>query len=336
MSVTITGLDFRNYLKRIYQENSRQMRFTGNTPEEFKGWEQEALAKVVELLSIEHLEFSPTLKCGGLDVQILSDEDAGSYTVQKIAYQTFPDVWVPAYLLTPKSASGPTPTVLCPPGHGYGKEQVMNEDGAYHKYPRHLAEAGFVTLVPDHIGFGERANPNKGYQGCNFEHESLNLLGGTVIGYRMWDLQRAIDVLETLPQVDSKRIGCAGLSLGGEMTLYLSACDIRVSVACIAGFLTSFAGTFLKEPHCICGYVPKMARYFEHADIASLIAPRPLLVQSGTKDGSFLSSDAEAAYKELDELYRHLGCGEKVALDVFEAGHEFHLDTAIAWFKRWL
>lgn len=56
MSITITGLDFRNYLKRIYQENSRQMRFTGKTPEEFKEWEQKARAKVVELLSIEHLE----------------------------------------------------------------------------------------------------------------------------------------------------------------------------------------------------------------------------------------------------------------------------------------
>jgi len=330
MPVTITGLDFRNYLKRIYQENSRQMRFTGKTPEEFRDWEQKARAKVIELLSIEHLELV------SLDMQVLSEEDAGSYIVQKIAYQTFPDIWVPAYLLIPKSSSEPMPTGLCPHGHGYGKEQVMNEDGAYHKYPRHLAEAGFVTLVPDHISFGERANPNKGYQGCSFEHEALNLLGGTVIGYRMWDLQRAIDLLETLPQVDSNRIGCTGLSLGGEMTLYLSACDTRISVACIAGFLTSFAGTFLKEPHCICGYVPKMVRYLEHADIASLIAPRPLLIQSGTKDGSFLSNDAEAAYKELNELYGNLGCVEKVELNVFEAGHEFHVDTAVEWFKRWL
>jgi len=328
MSITITGLDFCNYLDRLYQEQSRQMRFRGATPNEFKIWELEARAKVIDLLSIDHLTPMP------LDIQILSEEDAGSYTVQKIAYQTLPEVWVPAYLLTPKHSSGPMPTVLCPHGHGYGKEQVMNEDGAYHKYPHRLAEAGFVTLVPDHISFGERANPK--HPGCSFEHEALNLLGSAVIGYRIWDLQRALDLLESLPQVDNERIGCGGLSLGGEMTLYLAACDTRIKVACISCFLTSFAGTFLKEPHCTCGYIPKMAHYFEHADIAALIAPRPLLFQAGTQDPSFLASDAEASYEELQKLYEILGYKEQVSLDVFEGGHEFHLETALPWFERWL
>ena len=328
MSVKITGLDFRNYLDRLYKENSRQMRFRGTTPAEFESWEKEARSKVIELLSIDHLSPVP------LDMQILSEQDAGSYTVQKIAYQTLPEIWVPAYLLIPKSNSSSMPAVLCPHGHGYGKDQVMDEDGAYHKYSRRLAEAGFITLVPDHISFGERANPN--IKGCSFEHEFLNLLGSTVIGYRMWDLQRALDLLESLPQVDNERIGCGGLSLGGEMTLYLVACDTRVKVACISCFLTSFAGTFLKEPHCTCGYVPKMARYFEHADIAALIAPRPLLIQAGTQDPSFLASDAEAAYEELQELYGMLGCKERVSLGIFEGGHEFHIETGIPWFERWL
>ncbi|MBM3235324.1 hypothetical protein FJZ31_03385 [Candidatus Poribacteria bacterium] len=328
MFITITGLDFRNYLDRLYQEQSRHMRFRGATPDAFKSWEQEARAKVIDLLSIDHLTPMP------LNMQILSEEDAGSYTVQKIAYQTLPEVCVPAYLLTPKSSSGPMPAVLCPHGHGYGKEQVMNEDGAYHQYPRRFAEVGFVTLVPDHISFGERANQK--HPGCSFEHEALNLLGSTVIGYRMWDLQRALDLLESLPQVDNERIGCGGLSLGGEMTLYLAACDTRIKVTCISCFLTSFAGTFLKVPHCTCGYVPKMARYFEHADIATLIAPRPLLIQAGTQDASFLVSDTETAYKELQTLYETLGCKEQVSLDVFEGGHEFHLETALLWFKRWL
>ena len=212
----------------------------------------------------------------------------------------------------------------------------MNEDGIYHKYPHRFAEAGFVVLVPEHISFGERANPEPRYRGCSFEHEALNLLDSTAIGYRLWELQRALDLLETLPQVGSNRIGCAGLSLGGEMTLYLAACDRRIRVACIACFLISFKGTFLKEPHCTCGYVPQMVRDFEHVDLASLIAPQPLMMQAGKQDGSFLVEDAQRSYEGLIELYGMLSGGEQIALDVFEGGHEFDLDPALDWFQQWL
>ena len=135
--------------------------------------------------------------------------------------------------------------------------------------------------------------------------------------------------------VDPDRIGCAGLSLGGEMTLYLAACDPRIKVACVACFLTSFKGTFLKEAHCTCGYVPKMARDFEHVDIASLIAPNPLMIQAGNLDPSFLVEDAMEAYTELLELYQMLDVANFVTLDVFEGGHEFHLDPVLAWFGQW-
>ena len=330
MEITITGYDFNQYLKKLYDQTSRTMRFRGNTSDEFRAWEVEARAKVIELLSTDHLPLSVPV------MHVLDETDGGSYKIQKIAYQTLPELWVPAYLLTPTVGEPPFPTLLCPPGHGGGINQVMNEDGAYHKYPHRFAEAGFVALVPEHISFGERANPDSRYRGCSFDHESLNLLGSTVIGYRMWELQRALDLLESLPQVDNNRIGCAGLSLGGEMTHYLAACDTRIRVACIACFLTSFKGTFLKEPHCTCGYVPKMAHYFEHADLAALIAPRPLMTQVGTQDGSFLAQDAQEAYEELATLYAMLGIEEKVRLDVFEGGHEFDVQPALDWFQRWL
>jgi len=330
MSKKVTGLDFRNYLKRIYKEDSRRMKFTGNTKEDFIDWQNRARKKLIELLAIDELEIVP------LDLEILSEKEEENYIVQKISYQTFPDVRVPAYLLTPKR-DYPMPTVLCPHGHGYGKEQLMNEENsAYNKYPRYLADTGFVTLVPDHIGFGERANPDKRYSGCSFEHEALNLLGGTIVGYRTWDLQRAIDLLEQLPQVDNSRIGCAGLSLGGEMTLYLSACDTRVKVAVNSCFLTSFEGTFLKEPHCYCGYIPKMAKYFEHADIAKLTVPRPLMIQAGLKDPSFLVKDAQASYEELIPFYKLFGEDQKIILDVFDQGHIFNLIPATEWLNKWL
>ncbi len=317
--------DFRNYLKRYYETSARRMRFPCTTIENFVHWQGEAHNQLTRLLAIGDLSQVP------LEMTVHVEEDAGAYRIQKISYQTLPGIRVPAYLLTPRQDGSKSPTLLAPHGHGYGKEQLMSEDGAYHQYVRRFAEAGFVVLVPDQISFGERTET----PGCSFEHEVLNMLGGTLIGYRLWDLARALDLLETLPQVDDTRIGCAGLSLGGEMTLYLAAHDPRVKVACIASFLTSFAGTFLKEPHCTCGYIPGMARDFEHADIAALIAPRPLMIQAGTQDPSFLVEDARATYEELAELYQMLGHTDRVALDTFDGGHEFYVEPAIEWFEKW-
>ena len=318
---------FRNYLKDFYAEHSRQMKFCGNTPELFGEWKESARQRVLELLSIDHLPVKTP------EIQIIDEVRYDNYTMQKIQYQTLPELVVPAYLFIPENCTSPLPTLLCPPGHGNGINQVIEEEGAYYKYPHAFAAAGYIALVPEHISFGERSA--SGHGECGFDHEALNLLGSTVIGYRMWELQRSLDILESLPQVDSNRIGCAGLSLGGEMTLYLAACDPRIKAACVSCFLTSFKGTFLKEPHCTCGYVPKMARDFEHADIASLIAPNPLMIQAGTLDPQFLAEDATEAYTELSELYQMLDATDLVTLDIFEGGHEFHLDSALAWFEQW-
>ena len=327
--------NFLRYLQQLYAENSRRMRFQG-TVQTFESWKAEARSKVIELLQIADLPTYTTEQDFNPELETVAEEEFPNYRLTKVMYQTLPHLTVSAYLLRPKGNDQPRPAILCPPGHGKGINQVMGEEeSGYHLYPRKLAEAGYVAFVPEHISFGERANPEP-YHGCRFDHEALNLLGSTVIGYRMWELQRALDILTTLPAVDSNRIGCAGLSLGGEMTLYLAACDERIKVACIACFLTSFEGTFLKEPHCICGYVPQMAKYFEHADIATLISPRPLMIQAGEKDPSFLVSDATEAYNQLDDHYRALGVDNRVTLDVFAGEHEFDVGPAIDWFNQWL
>ncbi len=120
------------------------------------------------------------------------------------------------------------------------------------------------------------------------------------------------------------------------MTLYLAACDERIQVACVSCFLTSFQSTFLKELHCTCGYVPQMAKYFEHADIATLISPRPLMIQAGDRDPSFLASDATQAYNQLADHYQALGAKDKIRLNIFSGGHEFDVQSAIEWFDQWL
>ena len=326
--------DFLQYMRHLYDKTARQMRFQGPI-EDFYDWKPKARSKILELLQISDLP-SFTDNIFETEFEILSEKQLPNYQLLKVQYQTLPSLVVSAYLLIPTQTDQPKPTILCPPGHGTGIDQVIFESkSSYHRYPEKLAEAGYVAFVPEHISFGYRSNPEP-YHGCRYDHAALSLLGSTVIGYRMWELQRAIDLLMNLPCVDNDRIGCAGLSLGGEMTLYLAACDERIQVACVACFLTSFQSTFLKELHCTCGYVPQMAKYFEHADIATLISPRPLMIQAGDVDPSFLASDATQAYKELSYHYQALGAKDKVRLNIFSGGHEFDVQPAIEWFDQWL
>ena len=268
------------------------------------------------------------------------EKETDSYIRERIYYQTLPGVYVPAFLITPKNVSSPAPAVLCPPGHGSGMNQVMDEEnGLYKQYPLELVERGMVVLVPEHAGFGERCiaeGEDAKYASHGYFYLSVNLLGESQMGYLLWDLRRAIDLLQSLPQVDPNRIGCYGLSLGGEMTLFTAAADRRIKAACISGFLCSYKSSFLDQGHCGCGYVYGLAKYLEHADIAALIAPRPLLIESATEDPIFPVNVARRTYRELKKTYGLFDAKDRIAQDVFEGSHEISGAKAYDWFAKWL
>lgn len=266
-------------------------------------------------------------------------EETAEYTRLRLAYDTLPGVTVPAWLLIPKGVKLPAPAVLCPPGHGDGMNQVMDETpGIYHEYPKELAKRGMVALVPEHVGFGERMGEegNDRRSSHLYNYRALNLLGECQQGLFIWDLMRGLDVLAGLPEVQASRIGCYGLSLGGETTLLLSAYDPRIRVACVSGFLTSYLSCFLDMAHCGCGYAFGMLRWFEMVDLAALIAPRPLFLESATDDPIFYVDDAIAVFHELQTLYASLGVPERVGQEVFVGEHEISGRVAYDWLAEQL
>ena len=150
----------------------------------------------------------------------------------------------------------------------------------------------------------------------------------------VWELTRAIDVLQSLPEVNKDKIGCYGISLGGELTMLLSAIDQRISVVCISGFFSSYKASYLFEVHCGCGYSYEIAKYFEHYDIASLIAPRPLIIESGESDETFPIKEAKESFKKLSGFYHLIGSGNDLTHDIFDGGHEISGIKAYEWFKN--
>ncbi|MEM3041759.1 MAG: secretin N-terminal domain-containing protein, partial [Nitrososphaerota archaeon] len=296
-------------------------------------WDYEIAGRPVidrrSLTTRARIRSGETLVLGGLI------EEREHITIERLLYQTRPGLWAPAYLVCPKNKPGRLPAILCPPGHGEGMNQVLFEKGDYKRYPIELAERGFVTLVPENIGFGERVGRTDDAT-HQFYYLAVNLLGESMMGFLIWDLQRALDVLEGLPNVDRSRIGCYGLSLGGELTLLTTAVDERIKCACISGFFTSYASTFLNVCHCGCGYVHGLAAEFEHVDIASLIVPKPLLLETGAKDTGFPTHVARTSFAALLDEYALYDAADRLELDAFDGKHEISGKRAYEWFKKWL
>jgi dienelactone hydrolase len=315
-----------------YASHPPRLRFQATDREAWREWRTALRQRLWDLLGAFGEEDRVPLNPRVVEVQ---EEEA--YRREKLVYDTAPGISAVAYLLVPRDVTLPRPAVLCPPGHGAGKE-VVAQKGTTQDYGVRFAEAGFVTLAPEHIGFGERQQLDRGdaQKGYRLTNLKLQLLGLTIIGLRLWDLQRALDLLQGRPEVIPDRIGVCGLSLGGEMALYLAALDDRIKAAVISGFLNTFRHTFFAVEHCNCGYVPGILKWAEMGDIAALIAPTPLLVEAGKRDAGFPLAGAREGHAIARRAYELLGVPERCDLEVFDGGHAFSGRKALPWMRRWL
>jgi dienelactone hydrolase len=164
------------------------------------------------------------------------------------------------------------------------------------------------------------------------------MAGENPLAQNLWDLARCLDILETHALVDRARIGMVGLSYGGTVTLFLAAWDERVAACVVSGYFSSWAEAH-KMPWNMCGsqVLVGMLGQLEHVDLGALIAPRPMLIESGTEDDLFPSAVATAGYERLRRVYADLGADDdRIALDVFEAGHQWHGAAAYPFLEKWL
>jgi hypothetical protein len=115
--------------------------------------------------------------------------------------------------------------------------------------------------------------------------------------------------------------------------MWLSALDERIGAAVISGHLAVYDKELFG---CICNVVPQLLRWAERSDIAGLIVPRPLLVESASRDQFFSRGRTMKAYKALMGIYEAAGVPERLDIDLFEGIHEWSGRKAWPWLKRWL
>ena len=301
------------------------------------GWRSRTRGRLIDLLGA----LPPSVP---LNAELTDRVETGGFISERLVFDSESTMSVPAYLLTPTARRRPGPAVLALHGHGPGKTEIADLDARVgatrpNAYARALAEAGYVVLVPDLRGFGERADSVPGGKdGCDANLVAAVAAGRHPLTSNLHDLVRCLDVLEEHPLVDPARFGVVGFSLGATMALFLAAYDTRIRAAVVSGGFSSWHAAH-QVPFNLCGSqgVFGMTGALEHVDLGALVAPRALLVESGTTDPVVPVDAARASIEQLGSVYRAMRA-PKTALrhHVFDGGHQWDGAVTLEFLEQWL
>ena len=334
------------HLEKLYRDNKPEFSFRAKTLEEARAWRKNLKAAFMQDLG-EFPQGNTSLR-----PRIIDEERCDGYVRQRVVVTTEELLEMPMYLLIPDQRNGKLPVVVTCHGHGTGsRDNVgLNPDGTYkkgdHGYSKsfglELVKRGFLVVAPELLGFAERmfkGDMNRWPEVRNSCHRLSTyflMLGKTLAATRIYEIFRTIDYLETRPEADTERIGCMGISGGGLVCAYSAALDERIKAAVISGYTNTFKDSLLAMQHCICNFIPGLARHAEMPDLIGLIAPRPILIEAGIADRNFPLDGARKAIVELENIYGVYGCGDKFETDIFDGGHEISGRKAYDWLDKQL
>ena len=332
------------HMQDVYDKNGRKLAFDCKDMPEYDAWKKKTRAKLAEITGIDKMT-----RCD-LVPQIVSREKMDGYERVKIIIQCEPDVFMPLYMLKPDGISHGErrPVALCLHGHcSAGKDSpagridipaVAEAVSEYnYAYGAECAKRGYIAFCPDARAFGERredcmqGDDAGSYMNstCTRLNHMAICLGQSLTGMWTWDLMRLIDYIETLEECDSGRIVSMGLSGGGLQTLWLCAMDDRPVCAVVSGYFYGYKDALLGMSHCACNYVPHLWENVDMGDLGALIAPRPLLVETGDSDPLNGSRGMSNVTEQVDitrEAYRLFSAEKSLIHHVFEGGHYWNAE----------
>jgi dienelactone hydrolase len=333
------------YTLDLYAAAPRRLAFQARTRKQAETWQRKLRAKLIELLGgfpVTHVPLRPA---------VLEARDFPGYRREKVVFDSRPGVSVLAYVLLPKQAKPPMAAIICVPGHGRGVDDIVGVDdkgndrtdksGYQHDFAIQVAEAGLAAVAIEPMAFGCRRDPinakgGLGRSACQPSAGGALLVGQTMIAWRVYDVMRTLDYIATRTELDANRTGCMGISGGGTCTLFAAAVEPRIRAALVSGYLNTFRDSIGSLSHCIDNYVPGILNWAEMYDIAGLIAPRPLFVESGERDHIFPIQASIASFRRVKEIYQVFGVPELAQQEVFPEAHSFWGKQGIPFLVRHL
>ncbi|MEZ6056277.1 MAG: acetylxylan esterase [Planctomycetaceae bacterium] len=307
-----------------------------NSKEDWEAQRGEARRQLFEMLGLDPLpERTP------LNAVVTGTIEHDEFRVENVQFQSSPGLYVTGNLYLPKTEGKPRPAILYVCGHGgvfkdgvsYGNKTHYQHHGEW--YARH----GYVCLAIDTIQLGE-------IQGIHHGTHRLGMWwwhsrGYTPAGVEAWNGIRALDYLESRPEVDAKRLGVTGRSGGGAYSWWVAALDDRVQAAVPVAGITSMRNHVVDDcitGHCDCMFMVNTYEW-DFAKLAALMAPRPLLISNTDKDGIFPLDGVYDVYAKTRRIYDLYGARDKLGLQITEGGHadtqELHIHSFV-WFDRFL
>jgi len=287
--------------------------------------------------------FGPEPERTALNPRVTGTVEREGYRIENVIFDSRPGFPVTANLYLPEGASGPLPAVVGTCGHSTNGKAAE----AYQSFAQGLARLGYICLIYDPIGQGERLqyvkedlSPQIGVGVREHLHAgNQQFLAGEFFGmWRAWDGIRALDYLLTRPDVDKQRVGVTGNSGGGTMTTWLCGLEPRWTMAAPSCFVTTFRRNLENELPQDTEQCPPgaLALDLDHADFLAAMAPKPIIILAKERD-YFDVRGSEETYERLRGLYRLLDAEDQVALFVGPTGHGYsreNREAMYSWFNR--
>ncbi len=310
------------------------------TPHEFSAYQERRRKELWGLLGDLPWQHRPS------PPKLVKTEKHEGFTLERLVLDLNGVEPVPALLLIPDQRQQPAPGLLFIHWHGgmydMGKEQLLRGDDVQPPYAPVCAEKGLVTLAIDSWCFGERKHRANGHTG---EEDAFKLMlwkGQVLFGMMMFDEVRALDYLASRPEVDPKRLGATGMSMGATKAWWLAALERRVRLCVDLCCLTDF-GELIRtgnlQGHGIYYYVPSLLKHFETSTINELNVPRARLSLNGRKDDLTPPAGVERVRDHLLPLYEKHGKMEDCRIELFDCGHEETPEMrrlVLEWFDKYL
>jgi cephalosporin-C deacetylase-like acetyl esterase len=284
--------------------------------------------------------FGPWPERTPLNARITGTVDRDAYQIEKVIFESRPNFPVTANLYVPRNRKGPAPGVVGVCGHSANGKAAE----PYQSFAQGLARLGYVCLIIDPIGQGERLQyvtpewkPRRGTGTSEhlYAGNQQFLVGEFFGAWRAWDGMRALDYLLTRPEVDPNNVGVTGNSGGGTMTTWLCGVDRRWTMAAPGCFVTTFRRNLENELPADTEQCPPhaLALGLDHSDFIAAMAPKPVVLLGKEKD-FFDARGIEEAHRRLEHLYGLLGAQENMSLFEGPTYHGYSQENREAMY-RW-
>lgn len=318
--------------EKLMREVTPEMSFRDDNPEL---WRQNLKSRLGSLLGLDRMPAPAPL-----NPTSIWKRDTTYGTIEKISFASEPGYDIPAYLCIPHNATPPYTAFICLQGHSTGMhnsiavakddENKSIEIAGDRDFGIGCMKRGIAALCIEQRAFGECEDTRHGdwVSRCHNPSAQAMMIGRTLLGERVYDVDRAIDYLLSRTEFHPGRIGVMGNSGGGTVSMFAGGLLDRLSFVMPSCSFASFKDSIMSINHCICNYVPGLLQLADCAEITALAVPKPMVIVNGKDDNIFPITSARDSFAQLKRIYNAFGAGDKCQHVIGHEGHRFYADPA--------